>query len=220
LPAAGQGEGIAFGSFNNLCKVSDATLRLWAAVLAAVPGSRLVLKAFGIEPERVGRRLAQAGIDSGRANLLMPPRDVAAHLACYQHLDVALDTFPYGGTTTTCEALWMGRPVVTLAGDRHASRVGASILHAIGRPGWVAQTPEEFVRIAADLAADRPLLGRESLGLRDHLKASLLLDHRAQAERFGHALRACWARWCEPDRPLDPVGADTAIEPVAELARA
>ncbi len=220
VPAAGQGDGIAFGSFNNLCKVSDATLRLWAAALDAVRGSRLVLKAFGIEPERVSQRLAQAGIDSSRTTLLMPTKDIASHLACYRHLDVALDTFPYGGTTTTCEALWMGRPVVTLAGDRHASRVGASILHAIGRPEWVAQGPEDFVRIAAELAADRSGLGRESLGLRDRLKASALFDHRAQAGRFGSALRACWRRWCEPDRPPEPVGTDATGEPVAELARA
>ncbi len=220
VPAAGQGDGIAFGSFNNLCKVSDTTLRLWAAVLDAVQGSRLVLKAFGLDPERVSRRLTEAGIDPARTSLLLPAKDVASHLACYRHLDVALDTFPYGGTTTTCEALWMGRPVVTLAGDRHASRVGASLLHAIGRPEWVAQTPGEFVRIASRLAADRESLSRESSGLRDRLKKSILFDHRGQAERFGQALRTCWRRWCEPDRPLEQVGADGAGEPMAELARA
>ncbi|MFZ1056982.1 MAG: tetratricopeptide repeat protein, partial [Opitutaceae bacterium] len=113
---AGGGETVSFGSFSNFSKVNDATLRLWAGVLAAVPGSRLVLKSPWIDGESLARRLVQVGIEPGRVTLLKPLVDPIAHLNCYRNVDIALDPFPYGGTTTTCEALWMGRPVVTLAG--------------------------------------------------------------------------------------------------------
>jgi predicted O-linked N-acetylglucosamine transferase (SPINDLY family) len=199
IAPAGQGETVCFGSFNNIAKVNAATLRLWGQVLAAVPGSRLVLKGLWIDPARVQPLLGEAGIDPGRVTMLGHTADSISHLSCYQRIDIALDPFPYGGTTTTCEALWMGRPVVTLAGDRHSSRVGASLLSAIGRPEWIAHCPEEFVRIAAGLAADRSLLRSQSLGLRDVVRASPLLDHHGQARRFGEALRQCWAHWCRAD---------------------
>jgi len=216
IAAAGTGQAVAFGSFNNLCKVNDATLALWGSVLAAVPGSRLVLKSFAIEPERLRPRLSAAGIEPGRVSILMPEPNITAHLACYRKLDIALDPFPYGGTTTTCEALWMGRPVVTLAGDRHASRVGASLLRAVGKPEWVAGSQAEYVGIAAGLAADRERLRRDSAGLRGSLRASPLLDHGGQAARFGGALRACWARWCArgnepgPEQPGSPEPAEAS----------
>ena len=197
LPAAGDGETVSFGSFNNLSKVNDATLRLWAGVLAAVPRSRLILKSPWIDGESMTRRLVQAGMDPGRVTLLKPVVDPVAHLNCYRNIDVALDPFPYGGTTTTCEALWMGRPVVTLSGDRHSGRVGASLLRAIGKSEWIARSGEDYVRIARDLAADRSRLGSESQGLREALRRSPLLDHAGQARRFGEAIRACWSQWCD-----------------------
>jgi protein O-GlcNAc transferase len=219
IPSSGEGASIAFGSFNNLCKLTDGTLRLWGRLLAAAEGSRLVLKGFGIEPERVKTRLTAAGIDLARVSLLLPERDVVAHLECYRHLDIALDPSPYGGTTTTCEALWMGRPVITLAGDRHASRVGASLLGAIGRPQWVAASPEEFIRIASGLARDRAELKRESAGLRERMEQSPLFDHAGQAGRFADALRACWRHWCDPQSQPEKGRAAPAVED-AELARA
>ena len=117
-------------------------------------------------------------------------------LGCYAQMDVALDPFPYNGTTTTCEALWMGVPVVTLAGDRHIARVGASLLTAVGHPEWVASSREEYIRIAIGLARDRA--GRAALrtGLRDALRASPLGDHAGQARRWGEAIRASWREWC------------------------
>lgn len=221
IPAAGVRDTVAFGSFNNLCKVNDATLRLWGRVLEAVPASRLVLKGFGMEPDRIRPRLEHAGIDPGRVDLLKPEAQAAAHLDCYRHVDIALDPFPYGGTTTTCEALWMGRPVITMAGDRHSSRVGASLLTAIGKTEWVAHGPDELVRIASGLAADRPLLRSESAGLREVVRRSPLLDHRGQARRFGEALRGCWARWCAAEGARDPRGSGCAPagESPAELLR-
>jgi predicted O-linked N-acetylglucosamine transferase (SPINDLY family) len=111
-------------------------------------------------------------------------------------MDVALDTFPYHGTTTTCEALWMGVPVVSLAGDRHMARVGVSLLTAAGHPEWIAHDPDNYVRIATDLASDHARLRAIREALRGELQASPLLDHVAQAARFGAALRDCWIKWC------------------------
>jgi predicted O-linked N-acetylglucosamine transferase (SPINDLY family) len=199
LPAA-KGEPVTFGCFNNFAKVSEATLRGWAGVLAAVPGSRLLLKDRSLtrpaQRERVRARFAALGVAGERIELLGRTDGLAAHLAHYARMDIALDAFPYHGTTTTCEALWMGRPVVTFCGDRHASRVGASLLTAVGHPEWIARDWAEYVRIAAELAADLPALEKISGGLRGELKASPLLDHAGQAARFGAALRDGWVRWC------------------------
>ena len=114
----------------------------------------------------------------------------------YSKVDIALDTFPYHGTTTTCEALWMGVPVVSRVGDRHVSRVGASLLTAVGHAGWLAQSDDDYVRVAVALASDPAELARVRAGLRDELRASPLLDHSGQAARFGAALRTCWGEWC------------------------
>jgi predicted O-linked N-acetylglucosamine transferase (SPINDLY family) len=122
--------------------------------------------------------------------------DRKAHLALYNQIDVALDTAPYHGTTTTCEALWMGVPVVSLVGDRHMSRVGASLITAIGHPEWLAQTPDDYVSVALALAENVEKLAEIRAGLRSELLGSALLDHKGQGERFGAALRNCWAEWC------------------------
>ena len=114
----------------------------------------------------------------------------------------------------------MGRPVVTLAGDRHASRVGASLLSTIGRPQWIARSAQEYVRIAAGLAADRAALCSESAGIRRAMLASALLDHRGQARRFGEALRSCWADWCGLADEGGAVAEATRPEVAAELAHA
>jgi protein O-GlcNAc transferase len=190
-----------FGCFNNLAKITDALLRTWGEVLAAVPDSRLMLKGPGFSEATVRDhyrdRLERVGITKDRLVLLERTTDTAAHLAVYHRVDVALDTAPYHGTTTTCEALWMGVPVVTLAGDRHMSRVGASLLTAVGHPDWIANCPEDYVRIAASLAGDRRELGKIRVGLRAEMAAAPLGQHEAQAARFGAAVRACWREWCE-----------------------
>lgn len=191
---------ITFGCFNNFAKVSDATLRGWAGVMAAVPGSRLLLKNHGLDqPALIAllhERLAKAGIDRAQVDLLGRTSGQAAHLALYARVDVALDTFPYHGTTTTCEALWQGRPVITLLGDRHASRVGASLLTAAGHPEWIASDWAGYVRCAATLAADSA--GRAGLArtLRVTFARSPLADYAGQADRFGGALREAWSSWC------------------------
>lgn len=201
-PCQAPGEtAVTFGCFNNLGKVGDATLRLWARVLAAVPGSRLLLKGRELDDPTVRdtylAQLAACGVPVERVELLARTKTLEEHLAHYHRVDVSLDTFPYHGTTTTCESLWMGVPVVTLLGERHASRVSASLLTALGRPEWIAATPDDYVRIAERLAADRAALAARRVGLRGEMKHSQLMNYADQAARFGEALRACWATWCE-----------------------
>ena len=198
------GQPIVFGCFNNFAKVTDAALAAWSRLLASVPDSRLRLKTTGlgetVVAEQIRARLARANIDLARVDLLDRTARAAEHLAQYHGIDVALDTFPYNGTTTTCEALWMGVPVVTLAGDRHAARVGASLLNAVAHPEWIARDWDDYVAITAKLAANPSELERLGATLRDDLRASPLLDHAGQAARFGVALRKCWTSWCERRR--------------------
>jgi predicted O-linked N-acetylglucosamine transferase (SPINDLY family) len=211
---------VTFGCFNNFAKVSDSTLRGWAEILAAVPQSRLLLKGHGLDEPALATalraRLALLGVGEERIELLGRTASITEHLALYARMDVALDTFPYHGTTTTCEALWMGVPVVTLAGDRHAARVGVSLLTAIGRREWIAQDWSDYTAIAVVLAND--IAGRAAWrhSLRSEMQGSALLDHAGQATRFGDAMRECWQSWChhqaEAKSPTTP-----QLEPVLQL---
>lgn len=193
LPADG-GEGtITFGSRNAVCKLNPAVIRTWAAILSAVPGSRLLLQAGGLddlgaagrlyglfEANGIGpERLAFEGFDPRPDNLLH-----------YQRIDIALDTFPFNGGATTCDALWMGVPVITLAGEASFARMGASILTALGHAEWIATTPDAYVRGAAALALDRPRLRELRSTLRARMKASPLCDEAGFAQAFGDLLCA------------------------------
>jgi predicted O-linked N-acetylglucosamine transferase (SPINDLY family) len=144
----------------------------------------------------VERRLREAGLPQSRVELLERTLSQQEHLALYNQVDVALDTWPYNGTTTTCEALWMGVPVVTLAGDRHASRVGESLLRAVGQQAWVATSEDAYVELCASLATAPASKDAVRSELREALKGSLLLDHPGQAARFFSALRQAWVAWC------------------------
>ena len=191
---------VTFGCFNVPRKFDPEQLRNWAAVLAAVPGSRLLLKAEpygdpGVRADILGRLVA-AGLPAGRIDFSPYLAKRSDHLAAYARIDIALDTYPYGGTTTTCEALWMGVPVVSLAGRTHASRVGKSLLTRAGHPGWVAEDAAGFVRIATELAADRAGLGRLRAGLREEIRRSPLRDELGFAREMGAALREAWRAWC------------------------
>jgi predicted O-linked N-acetylglucosamine transferase (SPINDLY family) len=194
------GAPITFGSFNNFLKVSAKTLSAWARLLERAPGSRLLIKSPYLEDSEVlasvREKLAAAGIATERVELLGFFASPAEHLAAYSRMDVALDTFPYNGTTTTCEALWMGVPVVSLIGDRHASRVGLSLLTAIGHAEWAAENEDAYIEIAVTLAQDR--VTRQSLrkSLRSEVSASILCDHSGQTTRFEAALRQTWSEWC------------------------
>jgi predicted O-linked N-acetylglucosamine transferase (SPINDLY family) len=200
-PSATEGR-ITFGSTNNPAKLSDAALALWAGVLAAVPGSRLLVHAHD-DPlcrDRLSGAFATRGIEAGRVRFF-GREDAADYLLRYGQIDVLLDTTPYSGGTTTCDSLWMGVPVVTLAGDRPFSRTSASVLAAAGFPRWIASDRDGFVRTAAALAADAPALATLRETLRDRVAASRLCDERALVADFTAALRAMWA-----DAGLPPRG--------------
>jgi predicted O-linked N-acetylglucosamine transferase (SPINDLY family) len=169
-------------------------------VLSAVPTSRLLLKTRGLfspyTQSALHEQFAAHGIAADRVTCSEMVPDKAAHLGWYHRADVALDTFPYNGTTTTCEALWMGVPVVSLAGDRHASRVGLSLLSAAGLPELVARTEDEFVTTAAALAADPARRADLRATLRSRLQSSPLMDAPAHSARFFSSLRSAWRAWC------------------------
>lgn len=199
LPAIGRGF-VTFGSFNNLVKVTAGTLDLWAAILKRVPGSRLFLKHKWLgEPDMQARVLnlfERRGVARDRIELSGKLEAHEQHFVAYGGVDIALDTFPYNGATTTCEALWMGVPVITLAGDRHAARVGASILTRVGLKDLVATRPQEYVDIAARLAGDLPALAALRAGLRAQVAGSPLCDGDRFARDLEAAYRVMWRDWC------------------------
>ncbi len=185
---------ITFGSFNVLAKFNQRTADLWAAVLAAVPSSKLLLKSAALADPSVQAQIASMfearGIAANRLEHLGATASPAEHLAMYSRIDIALDTIPYNGTTTTCEALWMGVPVVALAGQSHAGRVGASLLNASGLPELIARDTASFVRIAAGLANDRARLAQYHATLRTRVSATTLTNAPAMAQRFSSAVEA------------------------------
>lgn len=194
LPALRQGM-VTFGCFNNLSKINDAVIALWARVLTAVPGSRLFLKTRQLADEslreQLRARFASLGVAGTRLRLEGPsPRD--EYLAAYGEVDIALDPFPYTGGTISAEGLWMGVPVLTQRGDHFVANLGASIAHNVGLADWIATDGDDYVRKAAAFAADPPSLARLRAGLRAQAAASPLLD----AQRFaGHWQDAVWAMW-------------------------
>jgi predicted O-linked N-acetylglucosamine transferase (SPINDLY family) len=192
---------ITFASFNDGAKITDATCALWAAVLAAVPGSRLLVKASALRDPAAREHLhgdfAARGIARDRIELVGWTETTAEHLALYGRADIALDTFPYNGGTTTCEALWMGVPVVTLCGSTHAARMGASLLRAAHCETFVARTVHEFTGIATALAGDPARLLQLRTGMRARLRAAPLLDGARFARDLEAAYRAMWRSWCE-----------------------
>jgi predicted O-linked N-acetylglucosamine transferase (SPINDLY family) len=195
LPALDRGA-ITFGSLNNFCKVNEDVLRLWAQVLAATPGSRLLLLAReGSHRDETRAFLEREGIAPDRVTFAAPlPR--ARYLELYHQIDLGLDPFPYPGHTTTFDSLWMGVPVVTLAGGTPVGRGGVSILSNLGLPELIARTPEQYQKIAVRLARDRERLAGLRAGLRSRLQGSGLMDAKRFAADFEAALRRMWQTWC------------------------
>jgi protein O-GlcNAc transferase len=191
---------ITFGTFNALAKVNSQVIETWAGILRAVPGSRLMIKTAAMSEvstrERLARALAAHGIEKSRLLLTGHRADPREHLSMYAQIDVALDPFPYNGTTTTCEALWMGVPVVTLAGRAHAGRVGSSLLNAIGLSDLVAQDLEQYGHLAAGLAGDPDRLQRLRADLRDRMRRSPLMDGVGFSRALESAYRRMWHSWC------------------------
>lgn len=189
---------ITFGCFNRLEKAQARVLACWARILHGTPGSTLLLKAEASSPARpsLERRFAAAGGDPARLRWTAFEPDPAAHLRAHHHVDLALDPFPYNGTTTTCEALLMGVPVITKRGEVHRARVGASILSAVGLADLIAADDDGYVRLACDLARDRPRLVTLHRTTRDRMLASPVCNATTYAAYFEAALRGVWREWC------------------------
>lgn len=197
LPSAQHGH-ITYGCFNTLSKVTEDVVALWARVLQAEPLSRLILKNAvlndGLSRQLYWEMFERAGIRRHRVDLLgeAPHQEL---LKFYSHVDIALDPFPYNGGTTTCEALWMGVPVVSWAGDRFVSRVGATILTHAGHPEWIARSAEDYIAKAASLARDRDGLAAIRGALRPQVQHSTLGDTVQYTRNWEDALRSVWRDW-------------------------
>jgi len=208
-----------FAVFNSLQKLGRPSARLWARALAAVPESRLLIKSHGLdhpaEREMMTRRLSEAGISPDRVTLLgrIPSRREFFDL--FGRADVALDTTPWSGGTTTAETLWMGVPVITMPGPLMPSRMSASMLQAVGLDDLIARDEAEFGRIAAGLAGDAARRAQLRLGLRSRMAASPLCDGPGLAGCFGDAFREMWRLWC---RTADGASRGTVEQGALSLA--
>lgn len=197
LPAAAAGH-LTFGSLNAFVKVTPEVVALWARILHRVPDSRLLVVA-NVEPAALHARFAPHGIGPERLELL-PRQDLAGYFRLFHRVDVALDPFPHAGGTTTFHSLWMGVPVLTLAGRAIAERGGVGVLGPVGLTDFIATTPDTYVAIAERCAADLDGLAAVRAGLRARMEASPLLDGAGFARDLEDACRAMWRRWCARQR--------------------
>lgn len=186
---------VTFGCFQILPKLVDGVLAAWGKIFSGLPNARLRLQCKQLgDPsiaDQLSLRLQQYGIEPGRV-AMHGGVSREAYLGAHAEVDVILDTFPYPGGTTTCEALWMGVPTLTLAGDTLLSRQGASLLNAAGLEDWVAANVDDYVKKAIELASDLSKLGALRAGLREQVRASPLFDTRRFARNFEDAL---WGMW-------------------------
>jgi predicted O-linked N-acetylglucosamine transferase (SPINDLY family) len=200
--------GVTFGSLNNFAKVNEGVLALWARVMDAAPGSRIVMLCpEGWARERLRAFFAARRMAPERVELVgLLPR--SEYLRLYQRIDIGLDPFPYNGMTTTCDALWMGAPVLTLPGTTAASRAGLSILSSIGLAEFAASSEEDLVRTTVELAGDLARLADLRATLRARMLASPLMDAPGFARKVEAAYRSIWKRWCgdlsDKSDPSDP----------------
>jgi predicted O-linked N-acetylglucosamine transferase (SPINDLY family) len=203
LPALSNGY-VTFGCFNNLSKLTPNTVAAWARLLHRLPTARLLLKAPQFsEPdnaEDVRERFAAHGIESERLTIrgASPHREL---LDQYKDIDMVLDPFPYNGGLTTCEALWMGVPTVTLPGEIFASRHSLSHISNVGLHDWVAQDLDSYLALAEQKAADLDGLARLRAGLREQVRRSPLCDAPRFGRHLSEALRHTWKVWCETKAP-------------------
>lgn len=197
LPAARNGS-ITFGCLNSPRKLTDRTFRMWAKVLTEVAGSNMILLvANGVAREHVSAKLESLGVERSRLTFVdYQPRD--EYLATYQKIDIALDTFPYNGHTTSLDGFWMGVPVVTAIGNNPVSRAGYALLGNLGLEELAARSDEQFVDVAARLARDLPRLSALRSGLRARMQQSPLMDGARFARAMEAAYRQMWHAWCEP----------------------
>jgi len=196
-PAIREGKPVTFGAFSSLAKIGPRVIALWCALLERLPGARLLVMGLGLESMRDEylSRFSSAGIAPQRVEL-RGFQSFCDYLAAHADVDAILDTFPYTGGTTTCHALWMGVPVLSLVGDSAPSRGGASVLGAIGLDELLADTTEQYLDRACALAGDRKRLASLRAGMRARMSASPLMDAGRFTRHLESAYRSMWRRWC------------------------
>jgi predicted O-linked N-acetylglucosamine transferase (SPINDLY family) len=194
---------VTFGSFNQAAKLSEPALDTWARILTAAPGSHLLVKSLGLADgdtvSRLRDGLVRRGIAPDRLELRGWTVTSLAHRAAFADMDIALDSFPYAGVTTTCKALWLGVPVVTLAGARLAGRFGVMLLNAVGYADGIAADCDDYVRRAVELARSRETLSRLRVELPGRAASSGLTDADAYARSVEAVYRDLWQDWCDAD---------------------
>lgn len=197
---------LTFGSFNNIQKITPEVIALWSRLLLEIPEARIVLKSKLFKDEIVKddfiHRFALQGVVAERIEL-RPKSSYVDMMAEYGDIDLALDTFPYNGGATTCEALWMGVPVVTLEGGTPISRQSKAFLHTIGYPEWVASTADEYIEIIQRLTCDLEALQLIRAGLRQRMSDSPLCDGKKFTNHLEAAYRQMWQRWCSEATPVE-----------------
>lgn len=192
---------VTFGSFNNYPKLSPPIIQLWMAILKALPNAKLLIKSKSLKDlgtkETLLNDFSQASIAPERLMFMGHLPSSQQYLDIYNQVDIALDSYPYNGATTTCETLWMGVPVVTLIGNTHVSRMGLSILSSLGLTELVADTPEAYKDICLKLANDIPYLQKIRAGMRERMMSSPLMDASGFTQRLESIYKELWKTWCQ-----------------------
>jgi protein O-GlcNAc transferase len=199
LPATTTGR-VTFGSLHTLAKLNSDVLDHWCRVLQALPESRVLIFRDSLSGEMrqvMELEFLHRGIAADRIELRHQVSREQGHLVVYHDIDIALDAFPWSGHTTTCEALWMGVPVITLRGRRHAGRLSSSVLTSAGHPEWIAENPDQTIDLAVKLAGDLPALARTRADLRAAVAASPLCDATAFTRGLEQTYRTLWRDWCK-----------------------
>ncbi len=224
IPAQERGS-ITFGSFNHRAKITPEVVKLWSRILTLVGNARLILKSKSLSAATTQELLMgmfiQNGISPERIEFVSHIPSQFEHLKLYNSIDIALDTFPYNGTTTTCEAMWMGVPVIALAGESHASRVGVSLLSNVGLPELIAEYTEEYVEKAVQLAGDLERLQALHANLRSMMVRSPLMDAEGFTRSLEKAYRQMWRRWCHGarERSEEKKDASSGVEKVSTMPK-
>lgn len=200
LRAPEEGRGVTFGCLQKMAKINSSVLEAWLEILKGKPDSQLLIMNREIEDPFVSSALCTFfttnGIDPARI-ILKGSVTHSEYLAAHQHIDIILDTFPYNGTTTTMDALWMGVPVLSVTGDRYCAHMAEAVLNQAGLQDWVAKDKQDYIRLALKHASDPARLETLRSGMREQLLNSPLLDAPLFAKDFGEALRGMWKKWCE-----------------------
>lgn len=187
---------VVFGSFNQRAKITPQVISVWSRILSQVPYAEMVLKSKVYKDNKIQKQtmdeFARHGIASERIRFMSHQVSDTGHLDSYRNISIALDTFPYNGTTTTCEALWMGVPVITLAGKTHVSRVGVSLLNSVGRLELIADSVDEYIQKSIGLANNPKQIQEYRNSLRPAMLGSVLMDREKFCIAFENALKKIW----------------------------